>query len=229
MRSCQPDQKLCRSAMRASGRLQAALHCQTDEAPKGVLKKYDSLALMNATAQTEDAESRFRVYLPASRVEERRSILRGSFRSCEREKSCSRRLSAAGIDPSNVYITNIVKHFKWTPAERGKRRIHEKPRYSEINACRPWLDAELDSVKPEVLVCLGATATQALLGRTFSVLRERGKTVPSHLAPVVMATVHPSSILRAPDSEARHQQMQEFIRDLRGVADFMKRKQRPAA
>jgi uracil-DNA glycosylase len=138
-------------------------------------------------------------------------------------------LTAAGIGRAEVYVTNVVKHFKWAPAPRGKRRIHKKPRYSEINACRPWLDAELEAVQPEILVCLGATAAQALLGRKFSVLRERGKLVSSSLAPVVVATVHPSSILRAPDSEARHAQMQDFIRDLTHVADLLKRRRASAA
>jgi uracil-DNA glycosylase len=138
-------------------------------------------------------------------------------------------LTAAGIDRAQVYVTNVVKHFKWAPAPRGNRRIHKKPRYSEINACRPWLDAELDVVKPEILVCLGATAAQALLGRNFSVLRERGKLVSSSLAPVVVATVHPSSILRAPDSDARHAQMQDFIRDLKRVADLLRRRSGAAA
>jgi uracil-DNA glycosylase len=130
----------------------------------------------------------------------------------------------AGIDRSQVYVTNVVKHFKWSPAERGKRRIHKKPRASEINACRPWLDAELDAIKPAVLVCLGATAAQALLGRAFSVSRQRGQPVPSSLAPTVIATVHPSSILRAPDSAARQLQMQQFVRDLQAVARLLKKK-----
>jgi uracil-DNA glycosylase len=138
-------------------------------------------------------------------------------------------LAEAGIDRAEVYVTNVVKHFKWAPAPRGKRRIHKKPRYSEINACRPWLDSELEAVRPEVLVCLGATAAQSLLGRKFSVLRERGKPVASSLAPVVVATVHPSSILRAPDSEARHAQMREFVRDLTHVADLLKRQRITAA
>lgn len=125
-------------------------------------------------------------------------------------------LAAAGIDRSEVYVTNAVKHFSWTPDERGKRRIHKKPRYSEIQACRPWLDAEIHAVRPEVIVCMGATAAQALLGKDFSVLRQRGTFVPSDLAPFVMATVHPSSILRA--REDRHEQMQAFIRDLTLVA-----------
>ena len=127
-------------------------------------------------------------------------------------------LAAAGIPRSEIYVTNAVKHFSWSPAERGKRRIHKKPRYSEIQACRPWLDAEIAVTKPRVIVCLGATAAQALLGRDFSVLRQRGTFVASPLAPRVMATVHPSSILRAPDEAARHQQKQAFIDDLRVAA-----------
>jgi uracil-DNA glycosylase family protein len=130
-------------------------------------------------------------------------------------------LHQAGIDRSEVYVTNVVKHFKWSLARRGKRRIHKKPRSSEINACRPWLDAELQSVKPEVLVCLGATAAQALLGRDFSVTRQRGQLIESTLAPKVVATVHPSSILRAPDSAAREAQMQEFVRDLTKIAALL--------
>jgi DNA polymerase len=127
-------------------------------------------------------------------------------------------LTEAGIDRARVYVTNVVKHFKWSPAERGKRRIHKKPRYSEIHACRPWLDAELQVVKPQILVCLGATAAQALLGRDFSVTRRHGQVVESPLAPFVTATVHPSSILRAPDGESRQKQMRMFIDDLKGVA-----------
>ena len=127
-------------------------------------------------------------------------------------------LEQAGIDRSEVYVTNVVKHFKWVPAERGRRRIHKKPVSSEIAACRPWLEAELDVVKPKVLVCLGATAAQALLGKSFSVTRQRGQKVASPLAENVMATVHPSSILRAPDEDARHEQMRAFVRDLKNVA-----------
>jgi DNA polymerase len=130
-------------------------------------------------------------------------------------------LEQAGIERDEVYVTNVVKHFKWTPAERGKRRIHKKPRYAEIQACRPWLDAELRLVKPEVLVCLGATAAQALLGRTFSVNRQRGQRVESPLAPYVTATVHPSSILRAPDSKSRELQMRAFVKDLVKIAKLM--------
>src|SRR6266404_7258451 len=131
-------------------------------------------------------------------------------------------LIEAGIDRDEVYVTNVVKHFKWSPAERGKRRIHKKPRYSEINACRPWLDAELNAVKPQVLVCLGATAAQSLLGRDFSVSRQRGQWIQSELAPNVMATVHPSSILRAPDHASRELRRKDFVRDLIGIAELLK-------
>lgn len=127
-------------------------------------------------------------------------------------------LEAAGIDRSEVYVTNVVKHFKWMATQRGKRRIHKKPRQSEIEACRPWLDAELQLVKPEILVCLGASAAQAILGKEFRVTRERGKFIRSPLAPYVMATVHPSSILRARDDESRHEQMRAFIEDLRHIS-----------
>ena len=132
-------------------------------------------------------------------------------------------LARAGIDRSEVYVTNVVKHFKWSTAERGKRRIHKKPRDSEMNACRPWLDAELVAVKPRVLVCLGASAAQSLLGKQFRVTQQRGKVMPSSLAPQVVATVHPSSILRAQDDASRHAQMEEFVRDLRFVAKLAKR------
>ncbi|HEY2102778.1 MAG TPA: UdgX family uracil-DNA binding protein [Chthoniobacterales bacterium] len=131
-------------------------------------------------------------------------------------------LLQAGIDRAKVYLTNAVKHFKWSPAERGRRRIHKKPRYSEINACRPWLDAEISLVRPQVLVCLGATAAQALLGKDFSVTRQRGELIDSPLAPKVVATVHPSSVLRAPDHSARELQMKEFVRDLTKIAGLLK-------
>lgn len=128
-------------------------------------------------------------------------------------------LEEAGIDRSKVYVTNVVKHFKWTPGPRGKRRIHKKPNAEEIGACRPWLETEIDMVEPRVLVCLGATAAQALLGRAFKVTRQRGRFLESTgLAPFVTATVHPSSILRAPDEEARHEEMRAFVADLRAVA-----------
>jgi uracil-DNA glycosylase family protein len=137
-------------------------------------------------------------------------------------------LDAAGIDREDVYVTNAVKHFSWTPAERGKRRIHKKPRYSEIKACRPWLDAEIAVTHPEVIVFMGATAAQELLGREFSVMRDRGKFVPSRLAPYVVATVHPSSILRAPDEESRCAQKEAFIADLRVAAAQIKKLRRAA-
>ncbi len=137
-------------------------------------------------------------------------------------------LAEAGIDRDEVYLTNVVKHFKWTLAERGKRRIHKKPRYSEIHACRPWLDAELEAVKPKILVCLGATAAQALFGRDFSVTRQRGELVESELAPLATATVHPSSILRAPDAAARQEQMRTFVEDLKRVARLTQRKPKVA-
>ena len=131
-------------------------------------------------------------------------------------KLLDRALADAGIDRSRVYVTNVVKHFKWEP--RGKRRIHAKPNALEIPACYPWLEAEIAVVQPRVLVCLGATASQALLGRQFRVTAHRGAPVPSPLAPLVLATVHPSSILRAPDDEARHREMKQFTNDLRTVA-----------
>jgi uracil-DNA glycosylase family protein len=129
-------------------------------------------------------------------------------------------LAAAGIDRSQVYVTNAVKHFKWEP--RGKRRIHQKPNSAEMTACRPWLEAELAVVKPDVLVCLGATAAQSLLGRQFRVTKMRGVPVESELAPNVVATVHPSSILRAPDEGARQEAMRDFVRDLKAVAKLIK-------
>ena len=134
-------------------------------------------------------------------------------------KLLDRALDDAGIDRDKVYLTNVVKHFKWRP--RGKRRIHQKPNWSEMTACRPWLDAELAVVQPRVLVCLGATAAQALLGRDFRITRQRGVPVDSPLAPNVVATVHPSSILRAGDDEARREQMDEFVADLRTVATLI--------
>ena len=125
-------------------------------------------------------------------------------------------LVAAGIDRELAYVTNAVKHFKWQA--RGKRRIHAKPAWSELAACRPWLDAELAVVKPKVLVCLGATAAQALLGRQFRVTRQRGEWIESDLAEHVTATIHPSSILRQQDDESRRTEMESFVRDLSEVA-----------
>jgi len=121
-------------------------------------------------------------------------------------------LEQAGIDRSKVYVTNVVKHFKWEP--RGKRRIHKKPNAAEINACRPWLEAEINVIKPRVIVCLGSTAAQAVLGPKFRVSLQRATFVPSQLAPFVTATVHPSSILRAPTDDQRRAEMARFIADL---------------
>ena len=133
-------------------------------------------------------------------------------------KLLDKALEEAGIDRSKVYVTNVVKHFKWQA--RGKRRIHQKPNWSEIAACRPWLEAELDVVEPRVLVCLGATAAQALLGRDFRVSRQRGEPVDSDLAEHVLATVHPSSILRA-DEDRRELEYRAFVDDLRNIAQFV--------
>ena len=134
-------------------------------------------------------------------------------------KLFDRVLEEAGIDRSVTYVTNAVKHFKWEA--RGKRRIHQKPNWSEIAACRPWLDAELDVVKPRVLVPMGATAAQALLGRQFRVTRDRGRPVESDLAPVVIATIHPSAILRAQD-EDREREYRALVEDLRTVAKALR-------
>jgi uracil-DNA glycosylase family protein len=128
-------------------------------------------------------------------------------------------LEAAGIERDAAYVTNVVKHFKWTA--RGKRRIHAKPSWAEAAACRPWLDAELELVRPRVLVCLGATAAQALLGRQFRVTRQRGEWIESDLAEHVTATIHPSAILRQRDDASRHAEMQSFVRDLRLVAGVL--------
>jgi len=133
-------------------------------------------------------------------------------------KLLDKALEDAGIDRSAVYVTNVVKHFKWQA--RGKRRIHQKPNWSEIAACRPWLEAELEVIEPRVLVCLGATAAQALLGRDFRVSRQRGELVDSDLAEKVIATVHPSSILRA-DAETRDLEYRGLVRDLEVVAKLI--------
>jgi uracil-DNA glycosylase len=135
-------------------------------------------------------------------------------------KLLDRALEDAGIDRRVVYVTNVVKHFKWEP--RGKRRIHAKPNGAEIAACRPWLETEIALVKPRVLVLLGATAAQALLGRAFKVSQQRGLFVPSPIAPRVTATVHPSSILRAPDDESRRAEMKRFVADLKKIAAELK-------
>lgn len=125
-------------------------------------------------------------------------------------------LATAGIDRAAAYVSNVVKHFKWTP--RGKRRLHSKPNAMEIRACKPWIEAEIGVVKPKVLICLGATATQALLGPQQKVTQIRGRFVPSALAPYVMATVHPSSLLRATD-DVRRAEIEKFIKDLRKAAE----------
>ena len=127
-----------------------------------------------------------------------------------------RALEEADIDRTDVYVTNAVKHFKFEP--RGKRRIHKKPNAEEIRACNPWLEAELEVVKPKVVVCLGATAAQAVIGRSFKVTQHRGEFVETPLEPLVTATVHPSSILRSPDDSTREAETQALVRDLRVVA-----------
>jgi DNA polymerase len=128
-------------------------------------------------------------------------------------------LAEAGIDRAQTYVTNVVKHFKWEP--RGKRRIHKKPNAREITACRPWLEAEIDLVKPQIIVCLGATAAQALLSPKFRVSTQRGQFFKSILAPYIVATVHPSSILRAPDDETRQVEKRRFVDDLKKVAHIL--------
>jgi len=131
-----------------------------------------------------------------------------------------RGLAAAGIDRSTVYVTNVVKHFKWTA--RGKRRLHQRPNAEEITACRPWLDAEIAEVAPRLVVCLGATAAQALLGRAFRVTKQRGRLVDWELEPSIMATVHPSSILRAQDPESQEVEFAAFVADLKVAADLLR-------
>ena len=126
-----------------------------------------------------------------------------------------RALDEAGIDRKSVYVTNVVKHFKWEP--RGKKRIHKKPNAAEIAACRPWLQAEIEVIKPRAIVCLGSTAAQAVIGPKFRVSIQRAQFVKSDLAEFVTATVHPSSILRAPTDEARHEEMRRFTEDLKKI------------
>ena len=130
-------------------------------------------------------------------------------------------LEEAGIDRKEVYVTNAVKHFKWEP--RGKRRIHKKPNSQEIAACKPWIEAEIEVVRPDVIVFLGATAAQALLGRQFKVSTQRGVWVESPLAPFVMATVHPSSLLRTPDDETRRRETARFIADLKRIHEALEK------
>lgn len=130
-----------------------------------------------------------------------------------------RALQEAGIDRSGVYVTNAVKHFKFE--ERGKRRIHKKPRGSEIKACRPWLEAEMELIRPEILVCLGATAAQSIFGAAYRVTKDRGQFVEHTWARYATSTVHPSAILRAPDDEQRHAEYQKFVADLKKVQSMM--------
>ncbi len=135
-------------------------------------------------------------------------------------KLLDRALEEAGIDRQLAWVTNAVKHFKWEP--RGKRRIHAKPSPLEIRACLPWLEAEISLVKPKIIVCLGATAAQALLGKDFRVTRDRGRLLASPFAANVMATIHPSAILRAVGAESREAEMRHFIEDLKMVAGLVK-------
>jgi len=128
-------------------------------------------------------------------------------------------MEEAGIDRKAAYLTNAVKHFKWEP--RGKLRIHKKPDSHEVAACRPWLDSEIAAVKPKLIVCLGATAAQALLGNKFRVTQQRGQVIEAPGLPPILATVHPSSILRAPAAEARRRERMLFVEDLKKVADFL--------
>lgn len=130
-----------------------------------------------------------------------------------------RAIADAGLDPDQAYVTNAVKHFSWEP--RGKRRIHKKPRASEVHACRPWLEAEIEAVRPAVIVALGATAAQSLLGAGFKLTVERGRVQSSPLAQAVVATVHPSAILRAPGDEARHAAYDAFVADLKEVTRLL--------
>lgn len=139
-------------------------------------------------------------------------------------KLLDKAMESAGLERDHCYLTNAVKHFKFE--WRGKRRLHGKPRRIEVLACMPWLEAEISQVKPDVIVCLGATAAQALLGTQFRLTQHRGEFVESHFAQFVIATVHPSAILRAPDDETRHEEMERFIDDLKLVAKIIRTKQR---
>jgi uracil-DNA glycosylase len=130
-----------------------------------------------------------------------------------------RALAEAGIERTDVYVTNAVKHFKFE--QRGKRRIHKKPNSAEIRACKPWLEAEMAAVRPQVIVCLGATAAQSILGSSYRLTKEHGKFVPHALAPHVTSTIHPSAILRAPDEDQRHAQYRGFVADLEKVREML--------
>jgi uracil-DNA glycosylase family protein len=140
-------------------------------------------------------------------------------------KLLDRALVDAGLDRAQIYVTNAVKHFKWV--QRGKRRLHKRPGSLEIVACKPWLEAEIAAIAPRAIVCLGATAAQALLGRTFRLTQQRGQFVSSPLAPLVTATVHPSALLRMPDAESRERAYGLFVRDLRTAASAVRRYARP--
>jgi uracil-DNA glycosylase len=142
-------------------------------------------------------------------------------------KVLDRAFTDAGIQRSDVYLTNVVKHFKFE--QRGKRRLHKKPLASEIEACLPWLDAELSLIKPKIIVCLGATAAKALLGAAFRLTKHRGKFFEHPQAQCVTATVHPSSILRAPDAEQRHAQYGDFVRDLKNIQSQLRKLHRKTA
>jgi uracil-DNA glycosylase len=133
-------------------------------------------------------------------------------------KLLDRALEEAGIDRDDVYVTNAVKHFKWERGEKSARRIHKKPNDAEIRACHPWLEEEIRLVQPQVVVCLGATAAQAIMGKAFRVTKERGRPVNAANGGVVIATVHPSSVLRAPDPDARAQAERDFLSDIKKVA-----------
>jgi uracil-DNA glycosylase family protein len=136
-------------------------------------------------------------------------------------KLLDRALEAAGVDRTEVYVTNAVKHFKWQA--RGKRRLHEKPRDDEVEACLPWLEAEIAAVRPAIVVCLGATAAQAMLGKSFRVTKSRGEVFPQPDGPPVMATIHPSAVLRAPDSQARERELALLVADLKNLNRFLRR------
>jgi DNA polymerase len=131
-----------------------------------------------------------------------------------------RALDEAGLERDEVYLTNAVKHFKWEP--RGKRRIHQKPRISEMRACRPWLEAELRAVKPVVVVCLGATAAQSIFGAQFKLMQQRGRVLPSSASPQTVATIHPSAVLRAPDEAGRRKAFETLVNDLRAARDAIR-------
>jgi len=139
-------------------------------------------------------------------------------------KLFDRALREAGIDRSVVYITNAVKHFKFE--ERGKRRIHQKPNSEEITACRPWLETEISLIKPRIIVCLGATAAQSILGNKYRVTKERGRFIEHLLAPHVTSTVHPSAVLRAPDAEQREIEYRHFVADLEKVRELLSRERK---